>query len=68
MPLNMADLFGESDLRRLLRSRVNQQVTISTAAGSVTGTLTTLGSNFLQLNETSGDIVLIPFHSITAFY
>ncbi|SDO21724.1 Protein of unknown function [Paenibacillus sp. yr247] len=46
-------------LIELLQSRLNTRVTILTDAGEVSGILTLIGTDVIQINEDSGNIVLI---------
>ncbi|RTE10029.1 hypothetical protein [Paenibacillus whitsoniae] len=47
-----------------LDGRLNTQVTIQTSAGTVSGLVLLIGSDVVELLEPSGDILLIPAHSI----
>lgn len=53
-------------LLRLLRSKLNTTVNILTDAGIVTGVLQKVGNDGIQLEESSGDLVIIPITSIRA--
>jgi len=59
-----SDSVPQSPTATLLQSRVNTVVTLLTDAGPVTGTLLSLGTDVAQLQEESGDILLIPFTQI----
>lgn len=47
-----------------VEGRINTQITIQTAAGTLSGTLILIGSNVVEILEPSGDILLIPTSSI----
>ncbi|MDF2653172.1 MAG: hypothetical protein K0Q73_8977 [Paenibacillus sp.] len=51
-------------VRNVLLARVGKSVTIQTAVGSVSGTVVTVGANFVRLLEPSGAIVFIPLSKI----
>lgn len=55
------------ELRRALIARQNTTITIETDAGSITGVLAIVGTNYIQINEPSGNIVFIPLASINGF-
>ncbi|MBB6635661.1 hypothetical protein [Cohnella thailandensis] len=44
--------------------RLNTTVTVTTAAGTETGTLLYVGEDYVQLLESNGDVLLIPAYSI----
>lgn len=46
------------------QGRLNTIVTVTTAAGTESGTLVFIGEDFVQLLESNGDILLIPAYSI----
>lgn len=50
------------------RSRLDTNITVETAAGSVTGLLVFVGSDVIQLEESTGDTVLVPIVNIIAAY
>lgn len=53
-------------LRRLLRSKLHTVVNIMTDAGVVSGVLEQVGSDGIQLEESNGDLVIVPILSIRA--
>lgn len=53
-------------LRRLLRSKLHTVVNIMTDSGVVTGVLQRVGYDGIQLEENSGDLVMVPILSIRA--
>lgn len=53
-------------LRRLLRSKLHTNVNIMTDAGVVSGVLERVGSDGIQLEESNGDLVIVPILSIRA--
>lgn len=52
-------------LQSLFTSKLGQVVTVSTASGTLTGTVTVAGTNAVELTESSGDILVIPYSQIT---
>lgn len=52
-------------LQALFASKQGQVVTVSTASGTLTGTVTLVGTNAVELTESSGDILVIPYSKIT---
>ena len=59
-----SDSVPQSPTVILLQNRINTVVTLLTDAGPVTGTLLSLGTDVAQLQEESGDILLVPFAQI----
>ncbi len=53
-------------VRTLLQERVGTTVSIDSNAGSISGTLTTVGDDFVQIKESTGDIVLIPLVNVNS--
>ncbi|MFD1427552.1 DUF2642 domain-containing protein [Kroppenstedtia sanguinis] len=53
---------NEAIRRRLLRY-LNQNVTVETVSGEVSGLVTAVGADYLEL-QSAGEIILIPFESI----
>lgn len=49
---------------RAVEGRLNTQVTVTTGAGTESGTLILIGSDVIEILEPSGDILLIPASSI----
>ncbi len=49
-----------------LTSLIGTTITVDTAAGDVSGILTLVGTDVIQLLEATGDIVLIPISSINS--
>ena len=47
-----------------LKGRIGEVLTVETTAGTVSGTLTFVGRDFIELVEPTEDIVLIPITSI----
>ena len=50
-------------IRRLFQSYLGRNVTIETTGGDVSGQVTYVGTDFLEL-QAAGEIILIPFSSI----
>lgn len=50
-----------------LRGRLNTRITIQTQAGSVFGTIIFIGTDFVQIQEPNGSIVLIPLSRVLSF-
>ncbi|OYD09676.1 DUF2642 domain-containing protein [Paludifilum halophilum] len=50
-------------IRRRLQLFLNQMVTVETTSGDVSGQVTAVGFDFLEL-QSAGEIILIPFESI----
>ncbi|MDQ0417009.1 hypothetical protein J2Z48_001181 [Croceifilum oryzae] len=65
---NRVDRFSlrKRALRRLLRSNLHTVVNIMTDAGVVTGVLQQVGYDGIQLEESNGDLVMVPILSIRA--
>lgn len=53
-------------LQSLLQSKQGQTVTVSTPAGNVTGEIILVGTDAVEIRESNGDIVIIPFTKVTA--
>jgi uncharacterized protein YlxW (UPF0749 family) len=53
-------------LQSFLQSKQGQTVTVSTPAGNVTGVVILVGTDAVEIRESNGDIVIIPFSKITA--
>jgi ribosomal 30S subunit maturation factor RimM len=51
-----------------LESLLGEQITVETDAGAVSGILTFVGSDVIQLEEATGDTVLVPIAAIVAVY
>lgn len=49
-------------------SLLGQVATVGTPSGSITGEVTGVGIDYVQITESNGDIVLIPFTSVNAVY
>ncbi|KPV55242.1 hypothetical protein QJ48_34225 [Paenibacillus sp. A3] len=70
----IADLQGEVEslyatsraVRTVLQGRVGTTVSLDTNAGSISGTLTVVGDDFAQIQEPTGDIVLIPLANVNS--
>ncbi|USB32280.1 hypothetical protein [Paenibacillus sp. YPG26] len=58
-------LFANPSLQENLQDKIGQTVTISTASATVEGILLTAGSDALEIRESTGDLVLIPYSRIT---
>jgi ribosomal 30S subunit maturation factor RimM len=56
------------DPTEFLESLLGEQITVETDAGTVSGILTFVGSDVIQLEEATGDIVLVPISAIVAVY
>ncbi|WP_274650661.1 DUF2642 domain-containing protein [Paenibacillus humicola] len=54
-------------LRDALNSRISTAIIIETDAGTITGTLTEVGNDYVAITEPSGAIVLIPVAEINSF-
>ncbi|UJF35783.1 hypothetical protein [Paenibacillus hexagrammi] len=50
-----------------LVNRINTLITVFTAAGAESGTLTMIGTDFIELQGLNGDLILIPAVSILAY-
>ncbi|MCR8644686.1 hypothetical protein NV379_18695 [Paenibacillus sp. N1-5-1-14] len=48
----------------LFDGRMGTQIVIATDGGTVSGTVNTLGTNYVQILEPTGDIVLTPFNNV----
>lgn len=55
-----------SQLIDLFESQLGQTVAVTTNGGVISGTVTAVGTDYVQITESNGDIVLIPFDAITA--
>ncbi|MBD0381598.1 hypothetical protein [Paenibacillus sedimenti] len=51
---------------RAVQGRLNNEITVTTGAGTVSGRLIFIGSNVIEIRESTGDLVLIPDSSIEA--
>ncbi|EGG37738.1 hypothetical protein HMPREF9412_2360 [Paenibacillus sp. HGF5] len=47
-----------------LSSRLNTRITIETPAGSIFGSLVSIGENYIQISEPNGSIAIIPLSSV----
>jgi hypothetical protein len=56
------------DPTEFLESLLGEQITVETDAGAVSGILTFVGSDVIQLEEATGDTVLVPISAIVAVY
>lgn len=52
-------------LQTLFNSSIGTTVTVTVASGALTGTVTAVGTNAVELTETDGDILIIPYSRIT---
>lgn len=52
--------------RAILESRIGAVASIETDAGSISGTIVTVGIDYVHILEPTSDIVLLPISSITA--
>jgi len=50
------------------KERLGEQLTVESDAGAVSGQLTFVGTDVIQLEEATGDIVLVPISAIVAVY
>ncbi|WP_442603219.1 hypothetical protein [Paenibacillus sp. KN14-4R] len=53
-------------VQSLFESRYGTSTTITTGGGTVSGTVIATGTDFVQILEPTGDIVIIPFANITS--
>lgn len=53
-------------LQALFTSKEGQVVTVGTASATLTGTVTVVGTNAVELTESNGDILIIPYSQITS--
>lgn len=51
-------------IRETFESLRNENVEVVTSAGPVNGTVTTVGEDYVVLQETAGTIIIIPFYSV----
>ncbi len=56
----------ENEFRELALQYLNRAVALDTTAGTVSGTLTRVGTDFVAVQETPTTLLLIPFDSVTA--
>lgn len=52
-------------LQQFLESKIGQYISISTSSVTVLGTVLAVGTDAVEIRETSGDIVIIPFSQIS---
>jgi chromosome segregation ATPase len=52
--------------RAILQARIGNITSIETDAGSISGTIVTVGIDYVHILEPTGDIILLPISSITA--
>ncbi|MEK5058682.1 hypothetical protein ACFSVM_06300 [Paenibacillus shunpengii] len=52
-------------LQQFLESKMGQNISISTSSVTVLGTVLAVGKDAVEIRETSGDIVIIPFSQIS---
>lgn len=55
---------NNKEIKKLLKSKLNQEVTVQTGAGPVSGVLTFIGDDYIQLVEASSENVIVPMASI----
>jgi hypothetical protein len=55
------------NIRNVLLSRTGTTLTIETDAGTITGTLTEVGTDYVAIQEPTGALVLIPITEINSF-
>ena len=53
-------------MQAYFQSQLNHTVTVSTPDGNITGVVVVVGTDAVELRETNGDIVIIPYSKITA--
>ncbi|WP_170105245.1 DUF2642 domain-containing protein [Desmospora activa] len=53
-------------LREQLLPFLNQNVEVTTRYGTVQGVLVSVGNDYLEIREASGNIVLIPFENFVS--
>lgn len=58
-------LFPNPALQEVLQEKIGQTITVSTASATVEGILLTAGTDALEIRESTGDLVLIPYSRIT---
>lgn len=54
------------DLQAFFTARLGQIVTVFTSSATLIGTVTEVGTNAVELTESNGDILIIPYSQITA--
>jgi ribosome maturation factor RimP len=59
-------LYPNPALEAQFTQSLNQSVTVVTPAGSITGTVIAVGTDAVELREANNDVVIIPYHQITA--
>ncbi|GIP21177.1 DUF2642 domain-containing protein [Paenibacillus sp. J22TS3] len=63
-----SEIFPNPTLQAALQDKVGQTVTVNTASATVEGTLLTVTSDSLEIRESTGDLVLIPYSRITVLH
>ena len=53
-------------LQSLFNSKLGQVVTVTVGSSTLTGTVTVVGTNAVELTESSGDVLIIPYSHISA--
>lgn len=53
------------EVQEFFEQNLNEEVTVSTSFGVVSGTVETVGEDVAVIVEENGDIVLVPFTSVT---
>ncbi|MCF8567630.1 hypothetical protein LLE49_23200 [Alicyclobacillus tolerans] len=53
-------------LQASFQSKLDQTVTVSTPDGNITGVVIVVGTDAVELRETTGNIVIIPYSQVTA--
>jgi len=62
----VSDLPPNPALEALFAGQIGQTVSVSTASGTLTGTVVVAGTNAVELRENTGDILIIPYSKITS--
>ncbi len=63
----VAELAGsDTATQQFFRNRINTVISVTTDAGIVTGTIRFVGTDFIELEESDGDLVSIPLVEINS--
>lgn len=57
---------GDGQFREILEGLLNQDVAVTTTAGTVNGTVIEVGNNYAVLQETPNTILVIPFQNMNS--
>lgn len=55
-----------AETRQFFQSRIGTTVSVTTDAGVVSGTITEVGTNYVRLTESDGDLVFIPLDEVNS--